>query len=138
MLSSKNLFISFNLIFIVMNDNHPEIDHDLMLECIKIASNKCNFFNLDYITADAKDIYNFIKEDKLKVVIILRDNEGNYLHTESHQMTYSELIKDYIRLKAKECTQEAIQAKRTTNDGKPLDSNIKKPKHFFSFLSKYF
>ena len=121
-----------------MDDNHPEIDQDLMLECIKIVSNKCNFFNLDYITADAKDIYNFIKEDKLKVVIILRDNEGNYLHTESHQITYSELLNDYIRLKTKECTQEVIESKCAANNSKPLDGNIKPSKPFFSFLRKYF
>lgn len=121
-----------------MEENVSKIDQNLMLECIKIASSKRHYFDLDNVTADAKDLYNFVKDDKLEVVMILRDDERNYLHTESHQMTYSELLKDYIRLKTKECTQKAIQAKSPADNGKPLDSNIKVSKPFFSFLRKYF
>ena len=119
-----------------MDDNHPKIDQNLMLECIKIAHSKRPYFDYDNVTADAKDLYNFVKDDKLEVVMILRDNEENYLHTESHQMTYSELLKDYIRLKTKECTQEAIQTKSPTDNSKPLDSNVKTSKSFFSYISK--
>ena len=121
-----------------MDDNHPAIDQDLMLECIKIAHSKRPYFDYNHVTADAKDLYNFIKDDTLEIFILARDNAGNYLHTESHQMTYSELLNDYIRLKTKECTQEAIESKCAANNSKPLDGNIKPPKSFFSFLSKYF
>lgn len=119
-----------------MDENDSEIDQKLMLECVKIATNKRAYFDYKHVTADAKDLYNFIKDDKLEVVIWLRDDEGNYLHTESHQMTYAELVEDYTRLKTKECSQEAIQAKSTANNSKPLDGNIKMPKSFFSLFRK--
>lgn len=121
-----------------MGENDSKIDQELMIECIKIASDKLPDFGFDSVTAYAKDLYNFVKNDKLKVILWLRDDEGNYLHTETHDTTYSELLKDYIRLKKKERTQKAIQAKCTANDSKPLNGNIKAPKSFFSFLRKYF
>jgi hypothetical protein len=119
-----------------MNENE-EVDKKLLLKCVEIVMRKRTIPD-SYAFSYALELYWFLQDRKLEMRIDFQLPDGRRGFAPYPDMTIPEIIEDYRRLKAKEITDEMIEAQKAANNGNPLEANIKSSDTLFSrLLSKF-